>query len=317
MSRPAWVAGSAVRRAYARALPRIVAQPVQPPRDLLLEVVTFSSQRDLPEQVASLRALLREWGRPRAATVVSDGSHTPPARRLLERVDRCVRVRDWREVAGPDLPPRVRAYAGASAMGKKLAVEIALEPTAPLLYVDSDVLVLPGGDRPLPPELSEAARPGAVPRHLLDPEDVYLDRRLLPGPGAARAPLNAGFLVLPRRLDWGPALDRLDRLDGEPAFHTEQTLVHLAVQAAGGRPLDPRRWVVATDDMAGLRDAHRRPEVVLRHFTSPVRHKFWLAVARAAAAGLLQPRGADRQAVPPPVGSSDRPDERERSSRSR
>ncbi len=315
VSRPAWVAGSAVRRAYARALPRIVAQPVQPPRDLPVEVVTFSSQRDVPEQVASLRALLREWGRPRGATVVSDGSHTLPARRLLERVDRCVRVRDWREVAGPRLPQRVQAYAGASAMGKKLAVEISLEPTGPLLYVDSDVLVLPAGG-PLPAELADPGLADGVPRYLLDPEDVYLDRRLLPGPAAAREPLNAGFLVMPGRLDWEPALARLDRLDGEPAFHTEQTLVHLAVQAAGGRPLDPDRWVVATDDMAALRDAHRQPGVVLRHYTSPVRHKFWLAVARTAGAGVFR-RGVGRQPALPLAGDSDRPDDRERSSRSR
>lgn len=290
---------------------------MQPPRDLPAEVVTFSCQRDVPEQVASLRALLREWGRPRVATVVSDGSHTLPARRLLERVDRCVRVRDWREVAGPGLPARVRAYAAASAMGKKLAVEISLEPAGPLLYVDSDVLVLPGSGRPLPAELADPGLADGVPRYLLDPEDVYLDGRLLAGPGAALEPLNAGFLVLPRRLDWEPALARLDRLEGEPAFQTEQTLVHLAVRAGGGRPLDPGSWVVATDDMPALRDAHRRPGVVLRHYTTPVRHKFWLAVARSAGHDLSRRGGGGRQPAPPLAGDSDRPVERERSSRSR
>lgn len=273
VSRTAWVAGSAVRRGYARALPRIVERPVVPVRPLPVDVVTFSCERDVPEQVASLRSLLRWAGRPASATVVSDGSHTPRSRRLLERVDPCVRVVDWRDAAARRLPPRVREYAAASPMGKKLAVELGLQVRRPLLYVDADVLVLPAAAR-----LPERA-PGSAPRYLLDPEDVYLDRRLLRHPGEAGAPLNAGFLVLPEPLDWEPALARLAQLDGAPAFHTEQTVVHLAVRAAGGRPLHPSRWVVATNDMPRLRDGHRRrPDVVLRHYTTPVRHKFWTAV---------------------------------------
>ncbi len=273
VSRTAWATGSALRRAYARALPLLVERPVLPPRDLPLDVLTFSSQRDLPEQVASLRSLLGRAGRPVSATVVSDGSHTPAAWRLLERVDPCVRVCDWREVAGPRLPPRVAAYAAASAMGKKLAVQIALPVPRPLLYVDSDVLLLAAAER-LADELADPR-----PRYLLDPEDVYLDRWLLASDDEARKPLNAGLVSLTERLDWEPALARLARLDGEPAFHSEQTLVHLTVRNAGGRPLDPRRWVVATDDMPALRDGHRRRRgTVLRHYTTPVRHKFWTAV---------------------------------------
>lgn len=272
VSRPAWAAGSAVRRAYARALPRLVEHPVRPPRALAADVVTFSCQRDVPEQVASLRSLLRWAGRPGTATVVSDGSHTPAARRLLERVDPCVRVVDWRDVVRPGLRPAVRAYAATSPMGKKLAVEVSLDVGRPLLYVDSDVLLLPAAR-----ELADLLR-REVPGYLLDPEDVYLDPRLLAGPEERSEPLNAGFLVLPQQVDWEPALDRLDRLADEPGFHTEQTLVHLALRAAGGRPLEPARWVVATDDMPDLRDRHRRPATVLRHYTTPVRHKFWLAV---------------------------------------
>ena len=295
VSRIAWAGGSAVRRAYAAALPHLVDRPLRPPRELPYDVLSFSCQRDLPEQVASLRSLLGRAGRPGRATVVSDGSHTASGRALLERLDPCVRVVDWRDVARPDLPHPVRAYAQASPMGKKLAVEVSLPPDRPLLYVDSDVLVLPDGGERLAAEL-EAAHARGTPAYLLDPEEVYLDPRLLE-PGESAQPLNAGLLVLPRALDWEPALRRLAAMQGPPAFHTEQTLVHLAVRAAGGRPLDPDRWVVATDDMPDRRDRHRGPEVVVRHYTTPVRHKLWLCVlstglSAAAPSAALPPSPA-------------------------
>jgi len=273
VSRSAWAAAWALRSAYRRALPRIVERAVPVPGPLACRVVTFSCERDLPEQVASLRALLRWGGRPDEAVVVSDGTHTAASRALLERVDPCVRVVHWRDLAGGDLPPSVRRYVEVSAMGKKLAVGLALPGDRPLVYVDADVLLLPAARAALP-----AALRREVPRYLLDPEDVYLDARLL-RPGEREQPLNAGFLLLPGPLDWSEPLARLARLDDEPAFHTEQTLVHLAVRAAGGRPLDPARWVVATDDMPLWQDRHRGPETVLRHYTSPVRHKLWLALA--------------------------------------
>lgn len=282
VSRTAWAAGSAVRRSYGRRLEAVVERPVTPARALACDVVSFSCDRDVPEQVASLRSLLQWAGRPVTATVVSDGTHTARSRALLERVDRSVRVVDWRDVAVPALPAVVLDYARTSPMGKKLAVELSLQIDRPLLYVDADVLLMPAAA-----EL--AGLLGAeAPRYLLDPEDVYLDPRLLE-PGELVEPLNAGFLLLPRPLDWACALERLARLDGAPSFHTEQTLVHLAVRAAGGTPLDPQRWVVATDDMPALRDGHRWPSTVLRHYTTPVRHKFWLAVLAQARAGAAGP----------------------------
>ena len=284
VSRSAWAAGSAVRRAYAHRLPQVVERPVRPPAELPVEVLSFSCERDVPEQVASLRSLLGRAGRPAGMTIVSDGSHSPASRRLLARLDPRVAVVDWQDVVRPGLPRRVQEYAAASPMGKKLAVEVSLDLRRPLLYLDSDVLLLEGAAA-LRDEVAAEALPARAPAYLLDPEDVYLDPRLLSGPEEARDPLNAGLLLLPGPLDWDPVLARLQRLEGAAAFHSEQTLVHLAVRAAGGRPLDPARWVVATDDMPRRRDGHRRPDTVVRHYTTPVRHKFWLAVLRLARPG--------------------------------
>lgn len=277
VSLPAWRAGYLARRAYVAALPALVRRPVRAAGQLPAQVLGFSGARDLPEQVASVRALVRRAGRPESFTVVSDGTHTPAMRRLLEAADACVRVVHWQTYAG-DVPEQVARYAAASPLGKKLAVELAFPVRRPTVYVDSDVLLLADGGA-LAERLDR-------PAFLLDEEDVYLDRRLLEEEAEARPPCNAGLLVLPTRPDWGPALERLGRLgDGEPLFHTEQTVVHLALRAIGAEPLDPSRYVVATDDIRTWRDAHDRPDVVLRHFTSPVRHRFWTTLARSALPG--------------------------------
>lgn len=298
VSRPAWVAGSASRRVYRRLLPVTARRPVPVPGVLAADVVGFSCERDLPEQVASLRSLLRWVGRPATFTVVSDGTHTAASRRLLRRVDPCVRVVDWDAALRPGLPRAVLDYAAAHPMGRKLAVELCLPPDRTTVYLDSDVLLFPPAS-----ELHEVVA-ADEPAYLLDPEEVYLDDRLL-RPGESSQPLNAGLLVLPpHRLDWRPALDRLQRLDGPPGFHTEQTLVHLTMRAAGARPLDPTRYVVATDDMPRLRDPYRSPSIALRHYTTPVRHRFWSSVPRSALAGRRVGRAApDHGGAPVPTGA--------------
>jgi hypothetical protein len=278
--------GRVARERYARRLPELVRRPVEPPTALDVDVVAFSGRAHLPEQVASLRSFLSGVGRPRSYTVVSDGTHRPADATLLAAVDPSVRVLPWTDVASGPLPDPVPAMAATSAMGIKLAVELSLPVQRVTAYVDSDVLFGPAAGELV--RLLDA--PPAPALHLVDPEDVYLDARLLRA-GESDPPVNAGFFVLTDRLVWTDALVRLSTLDGAATFHTEQTVVHLAMRASGALPLDPQRYVVATDDMRGLRDLHRGPDVVLRHYTTPVRPKMWLAVGAGDGSGAPPSRG--------------------------
>jgi hypothetical protein len=269
--------GGVARAAYRAALGRLAARPVAAPRAVACHLVTFSGEEALPEQVASLRSFLAHAGRPWSATVVSDGTHRPAARRLLEAIDPVVRVVDVEDVALPELPAAVRAYAARAPLGRKLAVELALPLRGErTLYADADVLFLRGAG--VLARLVED--PVGAPRFLLDPEP-YLDDRL--SPGDRHAPVNSGALLVHRPLDWAPGLRALAALGPAPErWHTEQTVLHLAVHASGGVPLDPARFVVQTDDMRSLRDRHANPAVALRHYTTPVRHKLWCRLARDA-----------------------------------
>lgn len=303
--------GRAVRAAYRALLPRLATSVPTAPTRLPGDLVTFTGRRQLPEQVASLRSLLRWAGVPDRITVVSDGTLCRTDTALLRRLHDGLDVVPWRELveaARPALPTNVMAWAEADPIGRKLAVELSLPVRVPTMYADADVLFLPGAGAPGGPAdvLTEmlgevvtgmAAEPRD--RFLLDWEP-YLDERLVTPEEAARQPVNAGFFVLHRPLDSALALDRLAALDGQPPrYHTEQTLVHILMHASGARPLDPARYLLTCDDMLHLHDvtspARRRrgdPEPALRHYTTPVRQKMWGAIGRGTVGrGWARARG--------------------------
>jgi hypothetical protein len=252
-----------------------VRTPVDVRHDLPCAAFAFSSRADLPEQVAGIRSFLQHAGRPRSYTVVSDGSHDERARRLLQAIDACVRVADLPQVLRPRLPRAVRRHAAMDAMGAKLALELSLPSRGPVVYADADVLFGEGAHDALAGKLAA----GGAPWFLPDCEP-YLDRRLVTRAEAGLRPVNGGFFVLFAELDWDAALARLARID-TPVFHTEQTLLHLAMHASGGRALDGERFVVDTDDMRAWHSGHRHAALALRHYTTPVRHRLWAAVAGA------------------------------------
>jgi hypothetical protein len=101
---------SAARRAFSRRLRAIVADGVDCASPVGFQVVCFSSQADLPEQVASLRSFLTYAGVPERLTIVSDGTHSPSSRRLLRALHPSIDVRGWRSLVRSDLPEALLTY---------------------------------------------------------------------------------------------------------------------------------------------------------------------------------------------------------------
>ena len=77
---------------------------------------------------------------------------------------------------------------------------------------------------------------------------------------------------------WSAALERFNNMSGDVMHFTEQTIIHLGLQAAGARALPAEKYVLANDDQWLWRDLHAGPQVALRHYISSFRHKFWLKV---------------------------------------
>jgi hypothetical protein len=248
-------------------------------------LVTFSGQRDLPEQVASLLSLLLLVGQPEELVVGSDGSHTAAAVALLRELHPRLQVFPWPQLAPDPLPEPLPRHAALHPLGKKLALLLGQSASAsgqrPLVYADSDILFFPAAAADFPAWLQP--RPGLAGRFLLDCQPA-LDARLLRPEDSTEIPLNSGLLILHEPPDWQLALSRLRQLwqqapQADADHYTEQTALHLALPVPRYRPLPHHSCVVNILDQFRHEDLFRdEPRLVLRHYVNLVRYKFWRAV---------------------------------------
>jgi hypothetical protein len=267
--------GAWFRRLYQARLAAIVRRSVPVTATLPFEVFSYSGENMVPEQVASIRSLLRFGGRPKQFTVVSDGTHSERNLELLRRLDRCVRVSPASDWQPPDIPPAAGSYLATHPTGKQLALIMSLPRNGAALYVDSDVLFFPGART-----LSPLPGPSDVPALYLADCRLSADERLYRSEDEKKNPVNTGVLFLTRKIDWSKSITRLLELEAAPNFFTNQTMTHLAMTAAGAAPLDPVKFVLKLDDQFEFSDRYAGPDLVLRHYVNPVRHKFWSTLAR-------------------------------------
>jgi len=256
------------RRRFVNGLASLAA--VVPSREVAATVYSLSGESDWPEQVASIRSFLRYVGQPKQYVVVSDGSHSDASKKWIERMNPCVSLRRWDSVAKPDLSCRIKRYAEQHFLGKKLSLLVSLPVDGPTIYSDSDILFFRGATALA--RLLESPMPS--PRYLLD-SWPSLDARLLASESERESPVNGGFLVLNRVPDWTDALQRLERMEGDCVFFTEQTLVHLALKASNAQPLPADQFVLRADDQFMFSDRYARNGIALRHYISSIRTKFW------------------------------------------
>ena len=244
-----------------------------------LDVFSFSSEKELPEQVASIRSFLTHVGVPTRFAVLSEGDHSVDSRDLLRSLHPRVDVIDWDRFARPDLPPVLRDYARMTWRGKKVAAVLSLPDGRPVLYADSDILFFPGASELR--SLGDGDERG--PLYLPDCQvgHTFLDDRMLRAGERGAEGVNSGFFFHTSSLDWRMPLDRLRRLPTRPRLFAGQTVVHLAMHDARARPLDRARFVMATDDKSIAEDPYVGADTVLRHYVTPVRHKLWIELSRS------------------------------------
>jgi hypothetical protein len=263
--------GRAVRALYRgslRVLPKI-----EPARSFPLEVFSYSGEAALPEQIASIRSFLRHVGRPAMFNVVSDGSYSQSSKRLLQELDPSVSVREAADWVPKNLPANIYPYLTSHPTGRQLALIMSLPVERPTLYTDSDVLFFAGAD-----DLHARVETRGVPALYLADCRFSGDDRLLRGADKMSEPVNTGFLLLFRQIDWSLSVQRFLEMKGEPTFFTNQTMTHLAMHANGAAPFDSHQYVLQLDDQFIYPDRYADPRIALRHYVNPVRHKFWTSL---------------------------------------
>ncbi|MEY2542789.1 MAG: hypothetical protein QOE81_250 [Verrucomicrobiota bacterium] len=267
--------GQISRSLYRAALPVIVRRTIPVPRELSFNVFAYSGENALPEQVASIRSFLTYAGRPKQFVVVSDGSYTSTSIELLEKIDNAVRVQTTPPPLPPGLPKTLQAYLTTHPTGKQLAVLMSLPANGPTLYTDSDVLFFPRAR-----ELADLSNTQSISALYLADYQFSGDERLIRDPSEKQNPANTGFVFLFRKLDWSRGLERLQMLNAEPDFFTNQTAMHFCMHANGAVAFDPDKFVLQVDDQFIYRDRYAGQSLAIRHYVNPIRHKFWTFLAR-------------------------------------
>jgi hypothetical protein len=261
------------RHLYKSNIDRTVKRAINTNQNVPLRVYSLSCERDLAEQVASIRSFIRNVGIPETFIVISDGSYSDLSCQLLRRIHPCVEIININEFIKPDLPKCVSDYAQVHPMGKKLSALMSIPIHGPTIYTDSDILFFPGAS-----DLVELANLDTKVCHYLPDCSNSLDTRILYEETEKLNPVNAGFILFKQELDWYVAIKRLANLSGTPSYFTEQTIVHLTIHYNHGIPLCSDKYVLNVKDQFIYPDKFSSSKIALRHYVSDVRHKFWMNI---------------------------------------
>jgi hypothetical protein len=268
------IRGDITRVLYKAILSQIVRVPIRATQEISANVYAMSCERDLPEQVASIRSFIRNVGIPDRFTVISDGSYTEVSRKLLCKIHPCVEILPIETLIGNNLPKCVYDYAAQQAMGKKLAVLLSLPIQKMTIYTDSDILFFPGGE-----DLANILASSDRSSRYLPDCATKMDDRVIYDEAEKLDPVNGGFIIFKEKPNWEFALERLSKLTELNNYFTEQTLVHLTMHHNHAIPLCTKKYVLSVVDQFIYQDKFASKEIVLRHYVSDIRYKFWFHVA--------------------------------------
>ncbi|MBD2508629.1 hypothetical protein H6G91_15310 [Nostoc muscorum FACHB-395] len=267
------IQGKFNRSLYKAAISQIVNIPIKQTRQVPVSIYALSCERDLPEQVASIRSFIRHVGIPEIFTVVSDGSYTDSSCNLLRRIHPCVQVILLQNFLRTDLPQCVLDYAQLHPMGRKLSALMSIPVNGTTIYTDSDILFFPGGI-----DLIDLSKSDEKYSLYLPDCSMSLDERIIYDESEKLNPVNGGFILFRHEFDWNFAIERLANLQEVPSYFTEQTIVHLTMHHNHGKPLCSNKYVLNVEDQFIYPDKSASKNIALRHYVSDVRHKLWFNV---------------------------------------
>jgi hypothetical protein len=158
-------------------------------------------------------------------------------------------------------------------MGKKLAALMSIPIDESTLYTDSDILFFQGAS-----DLADLAASEDMHTYYLPDCKSSLDKRLIYEDIEQQDPINAGFILFKKALDWNESVQRLTNLQEPPNYFSEQTIVNLTIKQNHGIALAPEKYIMNVDDQFVYPDKFVTKQIAMRHYVSDIRHKFWQSV---------------------------------------
>jgi hypothetical protein len=267
-----------IRRTFDTTLPCGYVYNATPIKLERLHVFSFCHGGATPEQKLSILSFFRHVGIPKKWNIVSDGSISESQAESFRAIHSSIDVLDWRTFLCEENRLCFERLSKYTVFAKKFALMSNLPDLETVIYVDSDILFFEGAQhfRELLKNLGEKCYYQKDLPGCLDPS--FLTKTELETP-----PLNAGFVVQGRKLDWSVPIERLNaRLSQLTPLQTigdlgvlEQSASHLAHYLAGSIPLG-EKYALQISDRFDQEDRFSGPKFVMRHYVRPVREKMWL-----------------------------------------
>lgn len=250
--------------------------------DVNMDIVSFSSSDDFSEQTLSILSYIKYVGTPASWTIYSDGSHTSEQINLLETTIRFVKIKKIDLLNELEVSNNLKStlmpwqnellhYANNEAFGKKLFYYMNHPVKKQTLFLDSDILFYNKASV-LIYQLNKEINGYFLP----DIEWGTLDSRYLQKNTPQLYQVNGGFYIANKEISFiNDALDYLKDLNGKYEYFSEQTAMHVLLLGNYFMPLDPRIFILNTDDQFDFSYLFFPEKIAIRHYTGPVRHKMW------------------------------------------
>ncbi|MDR2458176.1 MAG: hypothetical protein LBD41_06840 [Clostridiales Family XIII bacterium] len=248
-----------------------------------VDVVSFSSAKDFEEQMLSILSFMKYVGNPSHWVIYSDGTHTNEQINILSNffpfvfIQKCDlgNKNTFSNMLNPALIQYLDPlynYANMHALGKKLFFYLTHSINKLTIFTDSDVLFYPKANI-IKSQLIYDKKGYFLPERKWGSLDSRYKINRLP----EMYQVNSGFFIAYKNFDCvSVVLKKMFNLyNGKYEYFSEQTIFHVLLQMNGYIPLDPRIFILDTQDQFNFYDYIDRDEMAIRHYTGPVRHKIW------------------------------------------
>lgn len=229
-----------------------------------LNVISFSGSKQFPDQLYSIASFYRNVGVPSSWIIYNDGTLKREELELLRSISN-LQVFDI-EIKVGGLPES--CFIEFPTLLKVELLQQLPDLNKTVLFTDSDILFY----RNFKSFKQQFATDNW---YVVDEGKGYFDISYnLP---ANEEPLNFGFLVLNKPVDWSYVVRYLVNSieNGELDYWSDQTAVHLLAQQEQFKALPSNLFVVGGNDSFKFSHCVDYNKIALRHFVGPVRHKMW------------------------------------------
>jgi hypothetical protein len=249
-----------------------------------IDIVSYSSSKDFYLQIYSILSFIRYNGKPLSWTIYSDGSHSQSQIEKLEREFEFLKVffialdkdNELRKTLKRELTPYFNDllhFAQNNVLGKKLFHYLNHNINHPTLFIDSDVIFYGNSYEFLKLTNQKEFCNGW---YIVDHNDSSLDTRYLRNNTKSLASVNSGFFLTFKNIEnFKIAMDFLKSTNQYYEYFTEQTFIHLLLKSNSFLPLPSSYFILNSKDNYFFSNFYNPNEIVVRHYTQPIRHKLW------------------------------------------